>query len=32
MKIRREEIDFEYRGYEVNIDSEDGVVKIDYDD
>lgn len=32
MKIRREEIDFKYGGREVNIDCEDGVVKIDYDD
>ena len=32
MKIRREEIDFKYGGSEVNIDSEDGVVTIEYDD
>ena len=32
LKIRREEIDFEYGGTEVNIDSDDGIVTIDYDD
>ena len=32
MRVKREEIDFEWGRYEVNIDSEDGVVTIDYDD